>query len=51
MFSDVSKTTAYRIMEKDDRLRSCDVHTLARNMNTLQVKYSQICVNLLLLWD
>lgn len=35
-YFDISRSTAYRIIEKDDRLKSCDVHILARNLNTLQ---------------
>ncbi|KAG0719727.1 Transcription termination factor 5, mitochondrial [Chionoecetes opilio] len=40
-YFDVSRTTAYRMLEKDKRLRECDVYTLSRNMNTLQ----ENCVN------
>lgn len=37
--SDVSKTTAHKMVEKNDRIKKCNVHILARNMNTLQVEY------------
>lgn len=43
ILSDISRSTAYRIIEKDDHLKSCDVHILARNMNTLQVEYCANC--------
>nr|XP_045594190.1 uncharacterized protein LOC123755486 [Procambarus clarkii] len=33
---DVSKTSSSKIINSDPRLKSCDVYTLARNMNTLQ---------------
>ncbi|XP_045133484.1 transcription termination factor 5, mitochondrial-like isoform X2 [Portunus trituberculatus] len=35
-YFNVGKTTAYRMLEKDKRLKACGVHNLARNMNTLQ---------------
>ncbi|MPC25214.1 hypothetical protein E2C01_018319 [Portunus trituberculatus] len=36
-YFNVGKTTAYRMLEKDKRLKACGVHNLARNMNTLQL--------------
>ncbi|XP_063861355.1 transcription termination factor 5, mitochondrial-like isoform X2 [Scylla paramamosain] len=35
-YFNLAKTSAYRILDKDKRLKVCDVHNLARNMNTLQ---------------
>lgn len=35
-YFNVSKTTAYSIMDRDERLKNCNVHILSRNMNTLQ---------------
>ncbi|XP_069183761.1 transcription termination factor 5, mitochondrial isoform X2 [Procambarus clarkii] len=35
-YFNVSKTSSSKIINSDPRLKSCDVYTLARNMNTLQ---------------
>lgn len=52
-YFNVSRTTAYKIVESDPLLKNCDVHTLARNINTLMrigINAQQVRKNLPLLY-